>query len=76
MDKDKVVMKLDLWAKAKDSYDNHYQNIKNEIAYFPLIMGYTLAGVLAGVSIYQMLNIWAWVGIFYPELYAVHKFIL
>jgi hypothetical protein len=21
-------------------------------------------------------NIWAWVGIFYPELYAVHKFLL
>lgn len=24
----------------------------------------------------ELINLWAWVGIFYPELYAVHKFIL
>jgi len=24
----------------------------------------------------QALNVWAWVGLFYPEVYAVHKFLL
>lgn len=27
-------------------------------------------------SIGQLVNIWAWAGIFYPEVYAVHKFLL
>lgn len=28
------------------------------------------------INLIDMINIWAWAGIFYPELYAVHKFIL
>ncbi len=27
-------------------------------------------------SLSLLINLWAWVGIFYPELYAVHKFLL
>lgn len=37
------------------------------------MLAYCFLGFLAGL---QMINVWAWVGIFYPELYAVHKFLL
>lgn len=37
---------------------------------------YVVGGVFALFALTTLLNIWAWAGIFYPELYAVHKFIL
>ena len=33
----------------------------------------TLVGVISTIA---LIDLWAWVGIFYPELYAVHKFLL
>ena len=35
-----------------------------------------LLGIFFLIQLVSLLNLWAWVGIFYPELYAVHKFIL
>lgn len=32
--------------------------------------------VIGTVFAYKLLNIWLWVGLVYPEMYAVHKFIL
>ena len=37
------------------------------------IMG---GGVLLTMGIIRAGEVWAWVGLFYPELYAVHKFLL
>ena len=52
------------------------ENNSNGLGFFiPLFLG---GGhlLLLFLAIKYSLNIWAWVGIFYPELYAVHKFIL
>ena len=35
-----------------------------------------ITGVLSLIAAVKLFNIWAWVGLFYPEIYAVHKFIL
>lgn len=33
--------------------------------------------LIAGVVTFaNLFNVWAWVGLFYPEIYAVHKFLL
>lgn len=41
----------------------------------PIIINVLLIATVI-ISISKLINIWAWAGIFYPELYAVHKFIL
>lgn len=28
------------------------------------------------ISLYNLINLWAWIGMFYPEAYAVHKILL
>lgn len=35
-----------------------------------------MAGIVSFINIWTILDIWAWAGIVYPEVYAVHKFIL
>ena len=35
-----------------------------------------ISGFVLFINIFGLINIWAWIGLFYPELYAVHKFIL
>ena len=35
-----------------------------------------VSSVVSSIAFLKLINIWLWVGIFYPELYAVHKFIL
>lgn len=45
---------------------------------------FTLVGAVSALVIFicvivffvNILNIWAWAGLFYPELYAVHQFVL
>lgn len=40
------------------------------------LLSWGVTASLAVSSVIGLFNIWAWVGMFYPELYAVHKFLL
>jgi hypothetical protein len=44
-------------------------------AVFLYVFHLAWGGFLFG-NIFQALNLWAWVGLFYPEAYAVHLFLL
>lgn len=48
-----------------------YENPWVFLQAFPI--GY---GISLSFQISELANIWSWVGIFYPELYAVYKFLL
>lgn len=45
---------------------------------------YRLAGIASALafiigvclSLFKLLNIWNWIGLFWPEVYAVHKYLL
>jgi len=41
-----------------------------------VFLGYITSCCLAVVAVIGIFNLWAWVGMFWPELYAVHKFLL
>jgi hypothetical protein len=43
---------------------------------FTLMFGTPIIAALFVLGVFKLINVWAWVGIFYPELYAVHKFLL
>jgi len=66
------------YKKFTDIIKDTNKKIKSEpygihdLKYIPIVI-YGCFGV--GVAI-SLIDIWAWAGLFYPELYAVHKFIL
>lgn len=43
-----------------------------------LLGTFSLAGIATSIFlvVFYLLNVWAWVGIFYPEAYAVHYFLM
>jgi hypothetical protein len=41
-----------------------------------IIVGGLVASVFITMATIKLLNIWLWIGLVYPEIYAVHKFIL
>ena len=57
----------------KDEYDGRSNN---EAATVVGTVGCGLAGFGLILSTIEVLDIWAWVGMFYPEAYAVHLFLL
>lgn len=49
----------------------------DNIMFFTMTIIFWIPSVFAiPISLINLVDLWAWVGIFYPELYAVHKFLL
>ncbi len=44
--------------------------------FLTLMLGGVVSAAGLAIMLKSLFNIWAWAGIFYPELYAIHKFIL
>ncbi len=64
-----------LWVFAKKYY-NDSDYVKNYEIYIPFVIAYIFTGAMSVIGFVALFNIWMWVGIFYPEIYAVHKFIM
>jgi len=60
-------------ALKKERYIKDIEWDEKRITYTIASASFGLVSVLAAM---KLLNIWLWVGLFYPQLYAVHKFIL
>lgn len=60
----------------KESYEATRYQWKESIGLFAPLSVLMLSGLLAGLNFSGLVNIWAWVGLVYPELYAVHLFLL
>jgi hypothetical protein len=51
--------------------ENHYDD--REVPYiFGAVCGTIIGFILWGVALSSLLNFWAWVGIFHPDLYLIH----
>lgn len=57
-------------------YRNPFESSVSDAVTFASILPSAGALVAGAVGATQLANIWAWAGLFAPELYAVHKFLL
>ena len=61
------------WDEDYASQTGHYKHSSWDV---PTIISALLGTVLSVIAVAFLFNIWAWVGIFYPELWIVKKFFL
>jgi len=61
----KYIKRVNIWGFSADN------NCDAPAVIVPLVVD-----AIVVFTVYKVFSIWAWVGLFYPELYAVHKFIL
>jgi len=73
--------KEDIWDKFGDTRQKEIEDMIYTIPFFsdaniPRVILFVLTSLASTFAVVELSNIWAWTGIFYPELYAVHKFLL
>lgn len=58
----------------EQGYSKH--DISDSPTFFPFVLLTITSVVLTVGACINLFNLWNWVGVFYPEAYAVHKFLL
>jgi len=62
-----------VWKKIGDYEEAHSYGRDRGVT---VVAGATIGAILLILTLVTLFNIWSWVGIFYPELYAVYKMVL